>query len=445
MVASYSRWHGRWNRNKKSGESFLPVQFGGSGNDVVSTIKVASTGDIIVSGYTFSQDFCGYNTSAYTNGSTTICYFLLKLSSKFEITGAYFFSSTSGRPGAGWLLSSGYYDFIITFTEIGFDGIQEFIVYNAGDFTAGGTQWNTYFIRISDMTKVYNYSSFTPFSIYYDSIVFAGQDENNLYMAAIGGGSTFYNQLLIISKDVTHARTAITTTTYKQQNINCCYDGEYIWFFTNNYAQTTTIIRRRELTSPYGATDYDLVGIFKLSSDDPYTSPMNEFIADCGSDLLIGGFAIGTNDLLIIKRTKADLSAAPSGWSNYTLSVGSGKVIKEQIGKYYDSESDRLLYLYATDDGSTGTSDVKLLTINASTGALISNNPIKYKNGTEVGQSTKAMLVNGMNIDKVSSGKYVICGNTTGNITGYSNLGGTDGFIMIICIVTGKQIGRAHV
>lgn len=392
---------------------FFTTQFGGTGEDALYDVKVLASGDYILFGRTKSTTFCGINISAYTDGSY-YAWFFLKVSPNFYPTGivikaSYFLKGDTKQCG----FTTGKYPAI----EI---DASDNIFYTWGTLAAGNqTDWKIYGIRASDMTLLY--TSDTAVTVnntgtvsYIVHKLYGGNWYVNYY------DGTNYKIQLLSSSLVQSSNTTILAS-----------EGPVDVFINSNGVFCLTALGKvvKSTTVPAYTTNVDLTALFDESGC--------EVMTGSSSDIYVASIKAGDNNLLVTAIKQSDLTAK-AGWTDYEKSIDAGKIIRYR-GMIYDVDGRLFISGLTNNTGATGTYDVGLIEINPSTGASISDNWIRYSSGTTISQVGKVFSAL-KPIIKIATGRYILLGQTDGNLTGFSNLGNYDGIIVKIDS-TGKILG----
>lgn len=393
---------------------FFTAQFGGTAEDALYDVKVLASGDYVLFGRTKSTTFCGIDISAYTDGSY-YAWFFLKVSSNFYPTGivikaSYFLKGDTKQCG----YSAGG-----KFANIEIDA-DDNVFYLWGSLAAGNQpDWKIYGIRTSDMTLVYTANTAITVNCTGTFSYAIHKRYNNNWYVCFYNGVNCYIQLL--------------SSTLNQISNSSIFAGEIPadMFINANgvFIYTAGLRLIKATTAPAYSANVLMTGTFQSSGAD--------VIAGSGTDIYIAGVMVGDNDLVVAAVKQSDLSAK-AGWANYQRAIAVGKIVRMR-GIVYDSDGRLFLAGFTSDTGAVGIYDCLFVEVSPTTGASISDNWIRDFSGTTIGQAGKTCLVL-KPIIKIATGRYMLLGQTDGNLTGFSNLGGSDAMIVKID-ATGKILG----
>lgn len=381
----------------------------------ITDIHVLSDGDFAVCGQTKAAAIDGFSTSGYTDGSTYFAYFVAVFDKSLPRSGyckrIKFYSGASSKRIGGKGVPK-----ILAWTRAGVGDVITLCYGTSANWgSAIATDWLMYTLLASDLST--NHTSASTHNVHYSMSYIAGFDGTYIYHVYFDTG---YAQLNIINGSTMTTSTGGTST-----NANLPYDaavgsGEITVF---SGAIVSSQLDAMRFVRTVGKTEIDLDSAF----DGGYSAVG---CVDVGNNVLFSALKAGdTNKYLISLRTKSNESNKPAGWTDYELNVGAALAT---IRHCYDSETGQILSVYQK--VGTGTYDLRLLVLNAATGALVRDVVIVSAVGKTFSPYYSCIV-------KVSAGKYVLSGRTDGFIPTFDRAGTTwDAFMMVID-ETGVVIG----
>lgn len=440
MVISSSRWHGRWDRNKKSGdkksgESFLPVQFGGTGYDGIFGIKLLSTKDIVAWGTTYSSTFLGQDASAYFNGGTYALWLGIFDGKTFAKKALVFENGRIGSTDAFWLNSN---------TRFGEKGYNAIAIDASDNIYAAYGPYSTateMLVKKRSGTDLSLLATGTKYSIHYATGNLLYND-GYLYLITNKAG-TSYSYFRKLNLDLTLASGVDLGSTYAFNNAAIISNNYIFGFLSYNTAVGYAYVAKYNLSGVLQTQRKMDDGDLYIFESDSYMP--NNSIAAIGSKIYLVDWKklYAGSDVIVTCLNQSDFTKA-SGWTDLTIDCSFGTP-PPSASIFLQAIGNRLFYYGRGRSGSNAPNYWELLLfgeINPDTGALISSyTQPKYKdNATLISKDTLATGASWIPCGKpvLIGSNTLLCGvSTTGAIAG-SVAGGGDVVFLPLDITTGN-------
>lgn len=394
------------------------LQFGGTGNDQIHDVKVLSSGDYAVCGYTTSTSLDG---NANPNAASS---FVAVIDKNLPVSG--FIKQIRFEDAAGDLRIAGQHSGWIGSSPRGRICIDpsDNIYYVYGITGTFG------FLTIRKLPAT-DFSAVT--SLVMTDRMLYGTCQLQVYGGFLWIGATlqFSGNWAVGVTKLTMAPLAKVSSTRASAGAESWGDGFADMVITSNgifivgFASITPTIIKMNFTPAYVTKSSALDSTyFKPESYNLRLNANTDYVYVVGSD---------RRDLLADTDVKISIAAynqsdlgAKAGFTRYTKTPTGGKT-QHSWGFYVD---DSYAYISGlTNDGATGTFDGFVIKVSAVDGSYSSMDFLKYNSGSVVGQALKTYAIQAP-MALYNSGKYIIVGYTDGNLTGFVNAGSNDCFLI---------------
>lgn len=374
------------------------LQFGGTGDDIITDIKTLSDGSIICALTTKSTSFLGLDLSSYTNGSSYSAYGIIKIDKNLPSSGfllaSYWCSGASSN-------SFGHYP-------------------NLGKIAIDGSD-NIYFIYgTAASAKCYKLNSSLTLTATADTAFAAYERRSYIHILGSYVFCTYTNASakIEIQKNNVSDLTQVSKTELTAA----------IWYITGSGiacpgtrtgqcvpGQTSYIIHSAT-PAFYAVNSISGSGHYEPGSS-TYDSLYNYIVS-----------LRDTNTKIYYKAYNEDLTGAKPGFVGDKIIDNSGYLTYlPNITR--DEASDKLFITVATNKGAVGAFyDMVMYDIDPSSGSATTQF-ITYNDGSRVGNASYSYLLTTA-AHKYDTLKYLVAGYTNGNLNGFSNSGAMDCIIM---------------
>lgn len=385
------------------------LQFGGTGDDIITDIKTLSDGSIVCAITTKSTTFLGMDLSSYTDGSY-YAYGVMKIDKNLPPTGfllaSYWCSGASSN-------NFGHYP-------------------NLGKIAVDGSD-NIYFIYgTAASAKCYKLNSSLALTATADT-AFAAYERRS-YIHVIGSYVfcvyTNASTKIEIQKNNVSDLTQVSKTELT---------ADALWYITSSgLACPGTRMGQR---AP-GKTSYIIhsdtpafYAVNTISGFDNYESGASTYDSSYNYILSLRE----SNTKLYYNAYNEDMTGYKPGFSGDKIIDNSGGYATYLPNITRDEASDKLFITVATNKGAVGAYyDMAMYDIDPSSGAATTQF-ITYNDGSRVGNASYSYLLTTA-AHKYDTLKYLVAGYTNGNLNGFSNSGAVDCIIMKVD-ATGKILG----
>lgn len=405
--------------------SWNTLQFGGTGNDGLDDINILSTGDYLVSGYTYSTTFAGVNVADYIPGydGSYKVWFWAKIDPSLNpatyLKGIYFLT---GKVGADtYSVGRGYGENRKTVI----DASDNFYFLYGKEIVGDQTGWKVYKRRTSDMTYV-GQSALNPGDTVRDSTACIVYDSALNKIVTVDSGISIYTGRF---------NRFSTTPAFEAENvIDYSYPVDLLMNSTAYWLMDVRNDKIKKWNRDWVSGQMAEVAFSTLGIHHTVEEYRARLALDASYIYIHGGKA-GNNDLRIVARNQSDLGAK-AGFTPYEKVIDAGKYHYYNGSEVYNGN----LYLIGSNDSGgdlIGTNDPAVIILNATTGAAVYDGRVLYADSSPVAQAGKYYTLS--RIKNIGTNQFIVVGYTSGNLTGFSNLGNSD-CIMFKMDNTGKII-----